>query len=78
VVRELPYKQLPKHVYGLIVFPGPAAYSNPYSNPPTGCKASNSLAAFAMLWFNKSLIDIPPRVLLTVLLGFKVLLTMLS
>jgi len=37
VVGELPYKQLANHVYGLIVFPGPAVYSNPYSNPPIGC-----------------------------------------
>jgi hypothetical protein len=37
VVGVLPYKQLANHVYGLIVFPSPAVYSNPYSNPPTGC-----------------------------------------
>jgi hypothetical protein len=36
VVGELPYKQLANHVYRLIVFPGPAVYSNPYSNPPNG------------------------------------------
>jgi hypothetical protein len=35
VVGVLPYKQLANHVYGLIVFPSPAVYSNPYSKGGT-------------------------------------------
>ena len=41
-------------------------------------KASDSLAAFAILWFDESLMDMPPRVPLTVPLAFRVPLTMLS
>jgi hypothetical protein len=42
----LPYKQLANHVYGLTVFPSPAVYSNPYSNPLIGCSRAVTLTLF--------------------------------
>jgi hypothetical protein len=52
VVEELSYKQLANHVYGLIVFPDPAVYSNPYSNPLTGCSKAVIAIQHAMCNLN--------------------------